>query len=76
MTQHTDMYLVKKVLEALELCVHPVTREQIETLAGCRDLGEILEYLVDDKQITTLVASVVATNGQSKDEVRYQIAPL
>lgn len=76
MSQHTDLPETEKVLEALELCAHPITVEQIETLAGCRNLQTVMEYLVDSKLVIVSTHSVVTTSGQTKDEQRYQIGSL
>ncbi len=76
MSQHTEVSEAKKVLEVLELCAHPITINQIETLAGCRDLGEVIQDLVNNGLVIVSTHRIVATSGQTTDEQRYQIGTI
>ncbi len=76
MRQNTEDHEAAKVLEALELCVSPVSLKQIQMLTDCQSLQETIELLVETGRIIVSTHSVVATSGQTQDESRYQIGPL
>ncbi|MFO0862705.1 MAG: hypothetical protein U0516_03210 [Candidatus Saccharibacteria bacterium] len=71
----TEFPDAEKVLEALELCANPVSISQIETLAGCCNVENIMDYLADNKWVIVSIHSVMTTGGQTKEEKRYQILP-
>ncbi len=73
MSRDTDLPTAEKVLDALGLCGNPVTINQIETLSGCRDVTEVIEYLVKKKIVVVSAHRIVNSGGKTSEEMRYQI---